>query len=204
VTVLRNQSIYPDIEPPEDAAPSKTSTPEIYFGATNECTNWQIARDRVLLYLRSLNMPPILSLSIALDVLRRATKKCEIATEYHPTQAAMLALREVLAERNLYPGIRAFWDHRKIFCAIESAITIDETAGILPESAVLSGGLPVTPPLNRGHMLPEFIDRKPIRSFFGRLFRRRTQPSRTVSKRAAKVTQRMAVSGQPPEARNEP
>ena len=204
VTVLKNQSVYPDIEPPADAAPSNTSTPEVYFGATDECTNWQDARDRVLLYLRSINMPPILGLSIALEGLRRAVKKCEVSTEYYPTQAAMLSLREVLTERNLYPETRAFWDRRKIFCTAETTIPLNETAGILPETAALSGGLPVTPPLKREHMLPDFIDRKPVRSFFGRLFRRKTEPDRPVSKGTPKVRQRMVASGQPPEIRDEP
>ena len=201
---MKKQSVYPDIEPPADAAPSNASTPEVYSGATDEWTNWQNARDRVLLYLRSINMPPILGLSIALDVLRRAVKKCEVSTQYYPTQAAMLSLREVLTERNLYPETRAFWDHRKIFCTTESTIPLNETAGFLPEIAALSGGLPVTPPLKRGHMLPDFIDRKPVRSFFGRLFGRRTEPDRPVSKRTSKVPQRMAASGQPPEVKDEP
>jgi hypothetical protein len=204
VTVLKSQSAYPDIEPSTDVAPSSTSTPEVYSGATNASANWQNARDRVLLYLRSFNMPPILGLSIALDVLRRAVEKCDVSTQYYPTQAAMLSLREVLTERNLYLETRAFWDHRKIFCTTESTIPRNETAAILPETAALYGGLPVTPPLKRGHMLPDFIDRKPVRSFLGRLFRRRTKSDRPVSKRTSKVPQRMAASGQPPEVRNEP
>ena len=201
---MKNQSVYPDIEPPADAAPSNTSTLEVYFGATDECTNWQDARDRVLLYLRSINMPPILGLSIAIDVLRRAVKKSELSTEFYPTQAAMLSLQEVLTERNLYPETRAFWDRRKIFCTDDSTIPLVETAGTLPETTALSGGLPVTPPLKRGHMLPDFIDRKPVRSFFGRLFRRKTEPDRPGSKRTPKLRQRMVARGQPPEVRDEP
>ena len=201
---MKNQSVYPDIEPPADAAPSNTSTPEVYSGATNASANWQNARDRVLLYLRSLNMPPILGLSIAIDVLRRAVKKSEISTEFYPTQAAMLSLREVLTERNLYPETRAFWDRRKIFCTSESTVPLNEIAGILPETTALPGGLPVTPPLERGHMLPEFIDRKPVRSFFGRLFRRGTDPGRAGSKRTSKVPQRMAASGKTPGVRHDP
>lgn len=201
---MKNQSVYPDIEPPADVAPSTTSTPEIYFGATDECTDWQNARDRVLLYLRLINMPPILGLSIALDVLRRAVKKCEVSTEYYPAQAAMLSLHEVLTERNLFPETRAFWDRRKIFCTSESTIPLNETAGILSETAAFSGGLPVAPPLKRGHMQPGFMDRKPVRSFFGRLFRRKKEPDRPVSKRTPKVPQRMVANGQPPEVRDEP
>jgi hypothetical protein len=204
VTVLKNKSVYTDFEPPADVAPSNTSTPELYFGATDECTNWQNARDRVLLYLRSINMPPILGLSIALDVLRRAVKKCEISTEYDPTQAAMLSLHEVLTERDLFPETRSFWERRKIFCTSESTNPLYETAGILSEAAAFSGGLPVAPPLKRGHMLPDFIDRKPVRSFFGRLFRRKKEPDRPVSKRTPKVPQRMVASGQPPEVRDGP
>jgi hypothetical protein len=81
---------------------------------------------------------------------------------------------------------------------------MNEIAGFLPETAALSGGLPVTPPLKRGHMLPEFIDRKPVRSFLGRLFGRRTEPDRTVSNRRSKVPQRTVASGHPPEVRDEP
>jgi len=176
VTVLKNQSVNPDIEPPADDTPSATSTSKIYFGVTDEYTDWQNARDRVLLYLRSIDIPPILSLSIALDVLRRAVKKCNASTEYDSTQAAMLSLREVLTERNLFPETRSFWDRRKIFCTSESTIPLNETAGILSETTEFTGGLPVAPPLKRGHMLPGFIDRKPVRSFFGKLFRRKKNP----------------------------
>jgi hypothetical protein len=204
VTVLKHQPVYPDIEPPADAAPLEASTPEVYSGGIDECTNWQNARDRVLLYLRLLNMPPILGLSIAIDVLRRAVKKSELSTEFYPTQAAMLSLQEVLAERNLYPQTRAFWDRRKIFCTSESTVPLKEIAGFLPETTAHPGGLPVTPPLKRGHMLPEFIDRKPVRSFLGRLFGRRTEPDRTVSKRRSTVPQRTVASAQPPEVRDEP
>ena len=201
---MKNQSVNPDIDPPTDVAPSTTSTPKIYFGATDECTDWQNARDRVLLYLRSINMPPILGLSIALDVLRRAVKKCDLSTEYTPTQAAMLCLHEVLTERNLFPETRAFWDRGQIFCTSESTIPLYETAGILSETAAYTGGLPVAPPLKRGRMLPDFIDRKPVRSFFGRLFRRKKEPDRPASKRTRKVPRRMDANGQPPEVRDEP
>jgi hypothetical protein len=204
VTVLKNQSAYPDIEPPADAAPSNTSTPEIYFCATDECTDWQNARDRVLLYLRSINIPPILGLSVALQVLRRAVKKCEVSTEFYPTQAALLSLREVLTEQNLFPETRAFWDRRKIFCTSESTVPLNETAGIIPETAALSGGLPVAPPLKRGHMLPDFIDRKPVRSFLGRLFRRKTETDRPVSKRPPKGPQRVVAGRRSPEVGDEP
>jgi hypothetical protein len=201
---LTNQSVYPDIEPPADAAPPDASTPEVHSGGTNGCTNWQDARDRVLLYLRSLNMPPILSLSIALDVLRRAVEKCDLSRDHYPTQAAMLSLREVLTERNLCPGNRAFWDRRKLFCTAESTIPLNDITGVLPETAALSEGLPVTPPLARGHMLPELMDRKPVRSFLGRLFGRSTEPGRSGSKRSLRVPRRMAASGQPPEVGNDP
>jgi hypothetical protein len=203
VTVLKNKSVYPDIKPPADAAPSNTSITEIRFGATDECTHWQNARDRVLLYLRSINMPPILSLSIALEVLRRAVKMCEESTAYRPTQAAMLALHEVLTERNLSPETRAFWDRSQVFCASESTVPLNETARIHSESAAFSGGLPVAPPLKRGHMLPGFIDRKPVRSFFGRLFGRKKGPDRPVSMRTRRAPQRRVASGQPPEVGDE-
>jgi hypothetical protein len=204
VTVLANQSVYPDSEPPADAVPSNASTPEVYSGGENGCTNWQNARDRVLLYLRSLNMPPILSLSIAIDVLRRAVEKCDISSDHYPTRAAMLSLHEVLTERNLYPETRVFWDRRQLFCAAESTIPLNEITGVLPETAALSEGLPVTPPLARGHMLPELMDRKPVRSFLGRLFGRSTEPGRSGSKRSSQMPRRMAASGQPPEVGDEP
>lgn len=201
---MKNQSVAPDIESPADAAPSNARASEVYSGTMDECANWQNARDRVLLYLRSLNMPPILGLSIALTVLRRAVKKCELSTENYPTRAAMLCLHEVLAERNLYPETRALWDRGRLFCIAESTIPLNETAEFLPETAEFSVGLPVAPPLNRGHMLPDFIDRKPVRSFLGRLFRRKTVPDRPGAKRTPNVPQRMGPSGQPPEVRDEP
>jgi hypothetical protein len=198
VPALENKSVFSRM----DAAPTNSSAAESYAGAADGGDDWQNARDRVLLYLRLLDTPPILALSIALAVLRRAVRQCEKSTGCLPTKTAMLTLHEVLSEQTLHPDTWwPFGDRDKIFGTTAPTIAENGTAGGLPEPAALPNSLPVTPPIARGRMLPEFIDRKPVRSFLAKLFSRRPKAGRPVSKKntagAAKRGSRRSTAGGP-------
>ncbi len=195
---MKSRPVLPEITTPADDAGLEAAAADIYPRSATGCSTWQDARDRVLLYLRSLDLPPILGLSVALDVLRRAVKKCEQSTDLHPGQAAMLALRDVLAERHLDPPARALWDRNRIASPAAPAAATDDAADMLPVPAVRAADLPVTPPLVRGFMLTEFIDRKPVRSFIGRLFRRTPASGRPVLKKPPRVPPKGAAGGRRP------
>jgi hypothetical protein len=201
VPALENTSVFSRM----GAVPANSSAAEGYAGAADAGDDWQIARDRVLLYLRLLDTPPVPALSIALAVLRRAMRQCEKSNDCLPTKTAMLTLREVLSEQNLHPDTWwPFGDRDKIFGTTASTIAGNEAAGGLPESAALPNSLPVTPPIARGRMLPEFIDRKPVRSFFAKLFRRRPNAGRAVSKKTPPGPQSVVPADRRPGVRNEP
>lgn len=63
-----------------------------------EAEGWQISRDRVVLYVTALDLPPFKGLELALESLRRSG----------PTDVAgaMRTLRDLLAEHGLERGIR--------------------------------------------------------------------------------------------------
>jgi hypothetical protein len=65
---------------------------------TRAAEGWQIARDRVILYVTALDLPPFKGLELALESLKRSG----------PTDVteAMRTLRELLAEHGLDRGIR--------------------------------------------------------------------------------------------------
>jgi hypothetical protein len=67
--------------------------------ASDEDRAWQLAQDRVLLYLKTLGVPARLSLELALEVFRRSEHEQQTAGGFAPTQTAMRALRVLLAER---------------------------------------------------------------------------------------------------------
>ncbi|MFZ0614373.1 MAG: hypothetical protein WAM73_19170 [Desulfobacterales bacterium] len=201
---MKSRPVLPEIIAPAAAAAVDAAAADIYSRSPNGCSNWQDARDRVLLYLRSLDLPPILGLSVALEVLCRAVKKCEQATEFHPGQAAMLALREVLTEQHLDPQARELWDRDRIACPAEPAVATDAAAEMSRPPVVRASTLPVTPPLARGFMLTELIDRKPVRSFLGRILGRRTASGRPVLKKPPPVSPKGLAGGRRPEAGDEP
>ena len=60
---------------------------------------WQLAQERVLLYLKALGVPARLSLELALEALHRSQQNQQTAGDLEPTRAAMRALRVLLAER---------------------------------------------------------------------------------------------------------
>lgn len=61
---------------------------------------WQEAQDRVLLYLKMLGMPAILSLELAHEALVQASDRASAAGSLRPTQLAMGALQELLTEND--------------------------------------------------------------------------------------------------------
>jgi hypothetical protein len=183
-----------------ESAPIEAPASTAYDAATEGGDEWHDARNRVLLYLRALGMPPIMSLATALDVLRRAVPECEKSAGCPPVRRAMQALCDVMAERQLDPHTRTFWDCGAALCAGENASIGRSTAGA-DRKAIFHTDLPVMPPLNRGHMLPDLIDRKPVRSFLAKLFRRKTPssnrpaPKRTPTDACPKERRRSTAGG---------
>lgn len=96
---------------------------------------WQKAQHRLCLYLRLLEAPPLASLSLALEAMKRAIQ--DDALEGQPLQKAMEALREVLEEQSEASGKDLPWS---LFAG---------------RRQVRRNTL--TPPLNRGFMVPEEI-----------------------------------------------
>ena len=69
--------------------------------------DWQVAQDRVLLYLRTLEVPAHEALEFALEALRRAENRpCQTTPgDYPAARRAMHALRELLREQGLAPSV---------------------------------------------------------------------------------------------------
>ena len=97
---------------------------------------WRYSRDRVLLYVRALDLSPYRGLELALESLRAAGPGS--------AGAAMRNLRHLLSEYGLDRGL------------------LDE------EGRHISS----MPPLNRGVMVPQPLDRLPWKSSFVSFFRR--------------------------------
>lgn len=119
---------------------------------------WQTAQDRLLRYLRALDVPPIQSLSLAQEALGRAMLKTPLGA--NPVEASMAALRALLTERGVSPD------------ACLSGIL--QTPGRKPSRMTCGrntfpAALSTAPPVNRGAMVSEDLDRKPWLSFFHRI-----------------------------------
>jgi hypothetical protein len=97
---------------------------------------WRYSRDRVLLYVRGLDLPPFRGLDLAVESLKAAGPASPAET--------MKTLRILLAENGLDQGIR------------------DEEGRHIAS----------VPPLNRGVMVAEPLDRVPWKSALGRFLRR--------------------------------
>jgi len=111
---------------------------------------WQVTQERVLLYLRTLEIAAPEALELALEALRRAAKTPGQTSGDHPAASAMLALGEILRERNL------------------GSPTDQPSAD--GETPVV--GIRAMPPLNRGSMVVEEIGQ---RNWVGFLPRRAQQ-----------------------------
>lgn len=110
--------------------------------ASNE-EEWQKAQQRVSLYLRLMNLPPLESLELALRALKQARQTPD---EAPPLNKCMNALRQVLREwerdRKKDPGTDDA--HGMAFTPLAAALGTD-----------FCGDIRSRPLLNRGFMIPE-------------------------------------------------
>jgi hypothetical protein len=102
--------------------------------------NWQRAQQRVLAYLRFLNLPSVNNLELALQALKRARSRLEESPESHPVTEAWRALQAVLLEQ----------------ASPVAQDLIAPEGKIPPLTRVhgLCGEIKSMPPLNRGSMVP--------------------------------------------------
>jgi hypothetical protein len=106
---------------------------------------WVKAQQRVFLYLRLMNLPPLESLELTLHALKRAS---ETPGESSPLGKSMHALRQLLSERER--GRKADTQTGGLF----EILRIPFPA---PLGRGYCGGIRSWPPLNRGLMLPEEV-----------------------------------------------
>lgn len=106
----------------------------------------QVALQRVMVYLRALQLPPVLSLELALESLRKAGDSWSPEHEGNLPSSTMQTLWGILASR----GIRAsdWWDGEG-----------------QAEGSPASARGAAMPPLCRRSMLPENLDRRPWITF---------------------------------------
>lgn len=119
--------------------------------ATQDDIHWQEARDRVLLYLKKLGMPALLSLEIAHRTLSRAAEEAPAAADgARPAQLAMQALHRILAEEV------ELLDHTPLrqYSILYRRWQPERGTSYSCEVPDPQSGLPATamPPINRGSM----------------------------------------------------
>ncbi len=101
--------------------------------------NWHRAQQRVLAYLRFLNLPSVVNLELALQALNRARSRLEESPESHPVTESWRALQAVLVEK-----------------ASPAARDLIAPEGRVPPLArvhELCGEIQSVPALNRGSMV---------------------------------------------------
>jgi len=106
---------------------------------------WQGGLERVLLYLRLLNVSGVEGLEIALEALRRARTLEEVDT---PTSAVMVALRTLLEEKKISGKPEEGQENR--FGSICPWPSLSKKAGVPRDAKSM-------PPLNRGSMTPDHL-----------------------------------------------
>jgi hypothetical protein len=114
---------------------------EVYPEYTDK--DWQMAKTRVLLYLRMLEIPALDSLECALEVLRRA--KSEVEKDHtNPIAASIHALRRVLSDQDVMSG--------------HSGTGAEQVVSrLLDQQGKGPGKIRSMPPMNRGHITPEKV-----------------------------------------------
>ncbi|MBN2466646.1 MAG: hypothetical protein JXD19_00725 [Deltaproteobacteria bacterium] len=128
---------------------SRSQTEEVPADREND-DDWQVAQQRILLYLRALGIPAYQSFEFGLEAFRRAHEKAKRSTEGQPASHAMQELSVVLVERG--------FAHPPDSPARPSA----------KDRKYLSTGVRTMPQLHRVSMVVEKIDRKPWLSFLFR------------------------------------
>jgi hypothetical protein len=104
---------------------------------------WEKAQQRVSLYLRLMKVPPLESLELALEAMKRARQAPDSA---HPLTRAMQALRQVLAEH------KSRQERETIDLLKVTRIPLPSLAG-----KEACRGIRSSPPINRGFMVPEEV-----------------------------------------------
>jgi len=102
--------------------------------------NWQRAQQRVLAYLRFLNLPSMVNLELALQALNRARSQMEESPESHPITESWRALQAVLVEQ--------------ASPAAQDLVAPEGKIPPLTKVRVLCGEIQSMPALNRGSMVP--------------------------------------------------
>jgi len=102
--------------------------------------NWQRAQQRVLAYLRFLNLPSMVNLELALQALNRARSRLEESPESHPITESWRALQAILLEQ--------------ASPAAQDLIAPEGNIPPLTKVHGLCGEIQSMPALNRGSMVP--------------------------------------------------
>jgi len=102
--------------------------------------SWQRAQQRVLAYLRFLNLPSVVNLELALLALNRARNRVEESPESHPVTESWRALQAVLLEKASH--------------AAQDLIAPEGRVPPLARVHDLCGQIQSMPALNRGSMMP--------------------------------------------------
>ena len=102
--------------------------------------NWQRAQQRVLAYLRFLNLPSMVNLELALQALTRARSRLEESPESHPVTESWRALQAILLEQ--------------ASPAAQDLIAPEGKIPPLTKIHGLCGEIQSMPALNRGSMVP--------------------------------------------------
>jgi hypothetical protein len=104
---------------------------------------WQLARQRVLLYLQALHIPDDTCSDLVRNIIRQAETAHEQTPDAHPTALAMRVLHALLNQRE------------------ESGATDSATSIHSRNVHALWPDIESMPPLNRSSMFPVAIDRNP-------------------------------------------
>jgi hypothetical protein len=107
---------------------------------------WQKAQQRVFLYLRLMNLPPLDGLEVALQTLKRARQAPP--GEASPLRKSMHALRQVLSERE---------SRRKEDRGTGNFLEIARSPLPAPLGPGFCRGVRSSPYIDRGFMLPEKV-----------------------------------------------
>lgn len=144
---------------------------------------WDLAEQRMLLYLRVLNVPVVRRMELALEALRSTAADSAQTQWRHPVLRAMRILRALIAEQNLSTSqdIVRRVEHRceQVKGSKVLRLNVRKAPGgpaVKQDITTPAGILVVAPPLLRSAMVPDDIDRKPWHSIldgcFGRLRRK--------------------------------
>jgi hypothetical protein len=125
-----NKSYALQLSDPPEKEPESTNP------AADAGKDWEPAQDRVLLYLKALNVGPDQRLILATQAYERAVRQAK--TGGPAARAAMIALRQIMAERNLVP------DSEIDFSARIWRKWVERYRGYPLENAGLKEGLPVS------------------------------------------------------------